>query len=126
GAGGFSATPVPLVEGVENMQIEYGLDTNGDGAPDVYTADPGSYGGCAGIGCATNWANVVSIKLHLLVRTIERAPGYSDAKVYTLGRKANGAVNTFPASGTYGDEYRRHVYLTDVRLNNPSGRSSTP
>ena len=47
GPGAF--TIVPLVEGVENLQLEYGLDTAvpTTGTPAVYTADPNTYNGCA-------------------------------------------------------------------------------
>ena len=55
--GAFSV--VPLVEGIENLQFEYGLDTNGDSMPDAVSADPGAYGGCAADPCyITNWLNV--------------------------------------------------------------------
>ena len=43
-SGGF--TIVPLVEGIENLGLEYLLDTNGDGVPDAVTASPGAYNGC--------------------------------------------------------------------------------
>ena len=123
GAGsGTAFTIVPIAEGVENLQIEYGLDLDNDGAPDVFTADPDNYA-CAGSACVANWRNVMAARLNLLVRSTEATPGYSDAKVYVLGLRADGTENRFPASGTgYGDGYRRHVYQGEVRLNNPAGR----
>ena len=41
---------VPLVEGVENLQIEYGLDTSVPtaGTPAVYKADTDNYNACEG------------------------------------------------------------------------------
>ena len=33
-------TTTPLVEGIEQFHVEYGLDTSGDGAVDSYTAAP--------------------------------------------------------------------------------------
>src|SRR4029077_5160149 len=47
GPGAFAI--VPLVEGVDSLQLEYGLDTTTPttGSPAVYTADPSSYNGCA-------------------------------------------------------------------------------
>ena len=121
--GGTTAfTIVPVAEGVENMQIEFGLDLDNDGAPDVFTADPDNYS-CAGSACVANWRNVMAARLNLLVRSTETTPGYIDAKVYVLGKKADGTDNRFPASGTgYGDAYRRHVYQAEVRLNNPAVR----
>jgi type IV pilus assembly protein PilW len=123
GAGGGTAFAiVPLVEGVENLQIEFGIDVDNDGAPDVFTADPDSYA-CAGSACVANWRNVMAARINLLVRSTEATPGYTDTKVYVLGLKADGTENRFPASGTgYGDGYRRHVYQAEVRLNNPVGR----
>lgn len=112
GAGGF--TIVPLVEGIENLQIEYGIDTSAtkDGTPDVFTASPGS---------TANWSNVVSVRIYLLARNTQTSGGYIDSKTYTLGQTAAGAPNTF---GPFNDGYRRHVYQVSVRLNNPAGRSS--
>src|SRR5207244_4265237 len=34
----YSVTP--LVEGIEQLQIEYGIDTSGDGLPDSFTSSP--------------------------------------------------------------------------------------
>lgn len=122
---GTGYTEVPLVEGIERLQIEYGLDTNGDGSPDYYTSDPTNftYAGCTSCSPPNNWANVVTAKLHVLSRTLEPSPGYLDNKTYELGADANGAPVTL---GPFNDSYRRHVYSAAVRLMNPSGRRDTP
>ncbi len=120
GPSGF--TIVPLVEGIETAQFEYGVDTNGDGSIDVYTADPNSYGSCSGVTCVRYWLQTYAVKVNLLARNIERSPGHTDNRTYTLGMKADGTENKFPASGTYGDAYKRHAYVAAVRLDNPSGR----
>ena len=113
---------VPLVEGVENLQIEYGIDTDNDGAPNIFTADPDSYA-CAGSACVANWRNVMAARINLLVRSTESSVSYTDSKSYTLGRKADGTDNVFPVNGNgFGDGYKRHVYQAEVRLNNPAGR----
>lgn len=104
---------VPLVEGVEDMQIEYGVDSTSDGLVDAYMADPGS---------TANWRGVVALKLHLLARNIELTAGHSDNKIFTLGLKANGTLNT---AGPFNDAFKRHVFQSSVRLNNPAGRSAT-
>jgi type IV pilus assembly protein PilW len=125
GAGSF--TIVPLVEGIENMQLEYGIDTSGDGAPDAFTADPDAFGGCSGAACVTNLRNVVSVRLNLLARNTEASGSFTDNRVYTLGKKADGTDNKFPPSGTgYGDNYKRHAYTSQVRLNNPAARRLVP
>src|SRR6185503_1275195 len=55
---GAGYTEVPLVEGIERLQIEYGIDTNGDGSPDAYTPDPDNYtyAGCTSCNPANNWS----------------------------------------------------------------------
>jgi type IV pilus assembly protein PilW len=52
----------PLVEGVENMQILYGVDTNNDGVPNYYVP-----AGTAGL----DMTLVNSVRVSLLLRTID-------------------------------------------------------
>ena len=99
-------TIVPLVEGIENMKLEYGLDANGDGMPESYTPTPGS---------VADWRNVTSVKLFLLAINTERSPGYTNTKSYTL----DSATTVTP---TPPDAYRRHVFNTTVKLANVAGR----
>jgi type IV pilus assembly protein PilW len=122
---GAGYTEVALVEGVERLQIEYGIDTDGDGAPNAYTPDPASYtyAGCGSCTPPINWANVVTAKLHVLSRAIEASPGYVNGKVYELGLDAAGAPVRV---GPFNDGYRRHVYSAAVRMMNPSGRRDAP
>jgi len=123
GVPSFSVTS--LAEGVQSIQLEYGLDTSvtPDGAADVYTANPDTYNGCGGPANACspqNWANAVTVKVHLLGRNTEASPvGYTNDKSYTLGLKADGSANTF---GPYNDGFKRHVYEATVRLYSQGGR----
>jgi type IV pilus assembly protein PilW len=111
-------TVVPIAEGIENLQIEYGIDTDSDGVADVRNADPDTYGSCSGTACQTNWLNVMNVRINLLARNLTASPGYTDTKTYKLGLDAAGAANDVTGSGAY----KRHVFQTDVRLNNPAGR----
>jgi type IV pilus assembly protein PilW len=105
---------VPLVEGIENLQFEYGLDTDGDSVPDAVTSDPSTYNGCAADPCyIANWANAMTVKVHLLSRATETTAGYVDAKTYPLGPVT---------AGPLGDGYKRHAYTSTVRFNNPAMR----
>jgi type IV pilus assembly protein PilW len=129
GPTGFSI--VPLVEGIENLQLEHGLDTSAtpDGAPDVFTADPDGYTGAGTAGATGNWRNVVAIRVNLLARNTEKTAGYNDSKVYTLGRNADGSANTCSPSSSplcAGLAYKRHAFAAEVRLTNPAGRGVTP
>lgn len=115
---------VPLVEGVENLQLEYGIDTATtptSGSPTVFNANPDTYLGCAPSKCIEYWSNVVAAKVYLLGRNTAPTAGFTDAKRYTLGIKADGTPNTLAAAG---DAFRRHVFETVVRLNNPAGRNT--
>lgn len=102
--------PISLVEGIENLQLDYGLDTNADGYPESYTMAPAT---------TTDWSNVMAVRVNLLARNTECTGGYADNKSYTLG--AVGAVSA-PASTCTGGDYKRHVFSELVRAVNPSGR----
>lgn len=118
---GNGFTIVPLVEGIENLKLEYGIDTTqplGDGMPDAYTPTPDTYA-CAGPPACTaisNWRNVTATRIFLLARSTEESPGYNaSSKTYTL----DSATAFTPASG---DRFRRHVFNTTVKLVNVAGR----
>lgn len=127
----------PMIEGIEAMRFEFGVDnvsdagsavnytqavawaseqvldspTNrGDGAADLYctSATPCDRG---------HLANTVLVKVYLLVRNLEPTPGYRSDKTYTLGGRTY---------GPFSDGFQRHVYSTTVRLTNISGRRETP
>jgi type IV pilus assembly protein PilW len=107
---GSSFSIASVAPGIENLQLEYGIDTNADGAPDTMSADPSS---------VANWSNVVSVKVNLLARAASPSLGYTDPKTYTLGMKADGTTaNTV----TPGGSYKRRVFQSEVRLYNPAGR----
>ena len=81
---GKYAPAEPLVEGVDDFQVEYGIDRSGnglanaDGAKLAYVELPTS---------AQEWADVVSIRYHLLLSSTDPAPGVNDVKRYTYADK---------------------------------------
>jgi type IV pilus assembly protein PilW len=118
---------VPLVEGIEQLNIEYGIDYNLDGQPDAYSADPSNFSNAscsASVDCtpSKNWENVTAVRLNLLARNIDTTPNYTDAKTYTLGLDASGNPITY----TPGDSYQRHAYSSVVRVENVSQRRDLP
>ena len=121
----------PLVEGIEEFQIEYGIDTDSDGVPDVYNANPTTYV-CGGCTAGSNWANTVTARVHLIARNIESSARYTDSKTYTLGRDAAGLAVSRPPPHPVDVQpgvvngYRRHAYSQLIRLVNPSDRRDTP
>ncbi len=106
------AAPVTIAEGIENMQIDYGVDSNADGAPD----GPDVNGDLL---TAATWGDVMSVKIHLLARSLERSAEYSDNKTYPLGT----AGTITPAAADLA--FKRHVFVQSVRLVNPSARRSS-
>lgn len=119
-------TLVPLVEGIDDLQFDFGLDNAGtDGAPDQYSTTP----------AAADWANVVAVRVNLLARNTEPTAGYVDTKTYTLG--GAGVVNPcannpFTGAASTASElatcrsYLRHVYSEMTRVENVSGRREQP
>ena len=105
-------TVEPMAEGIESMHFEYGVDTNLNGAPDLYTPAPAT---------ATAWRDVVAVKIHMLSRNTEQSPGYTDTNVYTLGLNAGGTPNQPVITGT---NYKRHVFSKMVTIPNTAGRKS--
>lgn len=104
-----------LVEGVENFQVEYGLDGNGDGTPDRFLELPDATLGAA----FGDWANVMAVKLYVLARSTEAEPGYSEAaKRFNLGPAGYIAA---PADG-----YKRLLATSLARPMGPAGQRETP
>lgn len=101
-----AAAPKAIVDGIENLQVEYGIDTTapGDGSPDVYKSAPA---------WPSDWQNVMSVRVYVLARNLEKTANFTDTKSYALGPVSVSAPN---------DSYRRHAYSELVRLNNPAGR----
>jgi len=86
-----------LVEGIENLQIQYGEDTNGDRAVDIYrTADQ-----------VADWEAVVSVRIDLLVQSVEDGIA-SQPQTYTFD-----GVSVTPA-----DRRLRQTFSTVIALRN--------
>jgi type IV pilus assembly protein PilW len=121
GRNGF--TIVPLVEGVDNLQLEYGIDTDCDGMPDVFNANPETYVATYASTCIApttpNWKNVTSVKISMLARNTDKSMTHNDTRTYVLGNKADNTSNTV---GPFNDKYKRHVYQATIRLTNAAGR----
>ena len=66
--------PEELIEGVEQMQLQFGVDTNGDVIVDQYqTAN-----------LISNWQRVISVRVALLVRSLEEYGLDTDQRTYQL------------------------------------------
>lgn len=110
-AGSF--TVVPIAEGIEYLHFEYGVDADGDGAPES------PFLKAAEMTTAAMWGNVVAVHITLIARNADPSGGFSDTKKYYLGSVATPV-------GPFNDAYKRHAYSALVRVVNPSQRRETP
>ncbi len=117
GAGGL--TVEPIANGVEEFQLEYGVDVDNDGAPDAFTPNPTLFNGCADADCRrANWRNVTAVKMHLLMRADRPNPVATDPKTFTLGRNMQNAP---VLKGPYTDKFDRQLFSSTVALRNTVG-----
>lgn len=93
-----------LAEGVEDMHLEFGLDTDIDGSANRFTATP----------TAAEMNTVVTARVHLLMRSSNTIPFYDNQTSFRLGAKVVPAAN---------DGYLRGVYSTTVAIRNSANRN---
>ena len=108
-AGVTTMVTAPLVDGIQNMQLDYGIDNTGvAGAPGdgthttPFVANP----------AAIDWPNVMAVQVNLLARNTNLSAGYVDRKTYNLGVAGT--------AGPFLDAYKRHAYSANVRVINAS------
>jgi len=117
GSGG-AFTIVPLVEGIDYLKVEYGIDDSpstvnlatgysGDSNVDRYEPTP----------TGAEWTSVIGARIYVLARNTESTRGYVDDKTYKLGSIDVPQRN---------DNFKRHVYSAAVRMTNPAGRREIP
>jgi type IV pilus assembly protein PilW len=104
-----------LVEGVENLQLEYGFDRNNDGNADVFLR------GLSGVAGAPDnlWSNVVAARVYVLARSADAEAGHVEAeRRYDFGE----------AGTAYGtrDGYKRTMLAALVRMPNVAGPRERP
>ena len=96
--------PLPLVEGVEQMQFAYGVDTNNDLVADIYSS-------AATVETAGTWNQVVSIRVGLVVRGDE-LDSFTDSATYNLP----GGYSYSPA--TAAQKLQRRSIVRDFQIRN--------
>ncbi len=99
GGAGPSMQTECIATGIEDLQIEYGIDTSGDGNPNVYMSAP----------TLAELQNVVSARIYLLARTTDVDVRYTNQKSFSIG---NAPVYT------PNDSFHRRVYSTTVSVQN--------
>lgn len=96
---GPSMTSECLAAGIEDLQIEYGIDLNDDGNPNVFLPNP----------TLAQIQSVVSARIFLLARTTKVDQRYQNVKTYTVSN----APPYVP-----GDNFHRRVVSTTVSIQN--------
>ena len=93
-----------LVEGIEVMKLSYGedTDTTKDGVPNIYRTSPSS---------VSNWRQVLTVRVGLLVRTSTTVDQENDTRTYDL-------AGITPPAGPYNDKYRRRAFNSTIQVRN--------
>ena len=90
-----------MAEGIEQMHLEFGYDSDEDLVANQYISDI----------TATQVELVVSIRIYLLVRSATADWSYTNSKTYNMGSMI---------VPSFDDNYYRRVYSTTVMLRNPT------
>ncbi len=88
-----------LAAGIENLQVEYGIDTSEDGNANVFVADP----------TLEQMQTVVSARIFIQARTLEQDTRYENDKTYSVSNAAPLVPN---------DGYRRRIESVTVTIQN--------
>ena len=88
-----------LVSGVERLQFQYGVDSDGNGSVDQYlNADQ-----------VADWSRARAVRFWALARALCPEGGYTDPKTYIMGDSS---------PYTPRDGFRRALYISTVALRN--------
>lgn len=96
---GPTMTTECLAAGIENLQIEYGIDTSEDGHPNLFVSNPS----------LADIQDVVSARIFILARTTDIDTRYTNEKTYSISN----APDYQP-----GDSFHRRVFSTTVSIQN--------
>jgi len=94
-------TTEAVAQGVEDMQVEYGIDLSGDGYADRYIRDPST----------DDMDKVISARIYLLMRSVEEDLNYNNNHTYDFS-------NSEIADGLVGGHYYRRIFSTTVKIRN--------
>jgi type IV pilus assembly protein PilW len=101
------AAPQPLADDIEDMQIRYNMDTNGDGIAETLDVDDPATGLSSVTGITLNPSQIRQVRLQFIARTRLPEAGWAETRP-ALGNRA---------AGSTPDGYRRRTYdiVIDVR-----------
>lgn len=91
-----------LIEGVEQFQIEFGIDSDADYNADQYLSSS----------AVSDWQQVISVKFSIVIRGADQDRNILDTKTYSLA----GGIDFTPEDDD--QTYRRRAYTKVVQLRN--------
>lgn len=94
-----------VAQGIENLQVEIGVDSDGDGTANFFTATPG----------APDLATASTARVYLQARSLRADVNYVNDKVYQIGN-----ADPFEPQGSEQHYYRKTL-ATEVALRNLRG-----
>jgi len=94
-----NGAPQEIIGGVEALQIKYGIDTDKNTTVNRYVD----------ANAVTDWSQVISVSLALLIRSAEQNSQTKDSRTYTL-------LGT--DLGPFNDHFQRSLFTTTVTLRN--------
>jgi type IV pilus assembly protein PilW len=97
----------PIAQNIENLQLEYGTDNNGDKSPDLWN-------NAANV---ANWSSVIAVRIHIQTRTAKEEKGFTNTRTYSF-QNMPGSVDDRAQTGPYNDRYNRFVVERSVALRN--------
>jgi len=98
-AAGPGMTTECIATGIENLQIEYGIDTTEDGHPNVYITNP----------TLAQMQTAVAARIFIVARTTDIDTRYTNTKTYSVSN----SPDLVP-----GDSFHRRVFSTSVSIQN--------
>jgi len=99
-----------LVDGVEDLRLRLGFDSNDDDEVDQYVD-------VDDITVARDWNEVGAVEVYLLVRSTTPDPEFTDTKTYNLG--GDNDVTPTGDPERYPPQFRRLLVSTQASLRNP-------
>ncbi|HSW17651.1 MAG TPA: PilW family protein [Ramlibacter sp.] len=126
------ANAISLAPGVENFQVEWGVDTNTDGVPDLYATDPDKYCATAAtvVPSGTCWSLPVAAKMFVMARNVDASPGHTDTKTYAMGKTGDATTGISGTAdftaGPFNNSFKRNVYQRSAAMQNVSSRRFSP
>ena len=102
---GPAMTAQLVASGIENMQVQYGVRTGAAATARTQFLDASAVS-------ASDWANVVAVRLWLLARSADAEPGYTNTTTYTMGDKVGAQAVTV------NDHFQRQLFPLVVQLRN--------